>query len=430
MKQAGIIVVILLSFVHAGLSIAGKWETFTKDNTALESNEIRAVCIDSYGVKWFGTANGLTRFDGETWVTFTDEEKLADNAVNSIVFETAKHGPEIWVATEGGVSVISVVPDAITFATPYTTGNTGLISDRVKAAAVDAGHVKWFGTIAGVSSFDGKSWASYTTDNLLTNNHVLSIGTADDGWIYFGTDGDGVTRFDGVTSASPYDTEWSGIASDVVTAVYVAPDGTKWFGTDKGLSRHVGSKTKSGWTTYTTKDGLAGDFIYAITSDDESTLWVGTNGGASSFDGSEWTSYTVGDGLAGSNVYSVAVDADGSVWMGTDAGVSHYLGESVSVEKEKARPASIAIRGCYPNPFNPQTTIEYYVPRNGRVELWICNTAGQRIRLLVSNIKSTGVHTSVWDGCDESGGRVSAGIYVAVLKMGSVMTSSKMVLVK
>jgi len=295
---------------------------------------------------------------------------------------------------------------------------------------VDTGHVKWFGTDSGVSSFDGNNWMAYTTLNLLTENVVRSIAAALDGWIYFGTEGAGVDRFDGVSSASPYDIDWSGLYSDNIYAAYVDPEGVQWFGTDEGLSRHVGTETKENWTTYTTDEGLAGNFIHAITGDQEGGLWVGTDGGASYFDGSVWKSYTVDDGLAGNTVYAVASDRWGNIWFGTNAGVTKYTRDGVSVETPEAVPGEFAVNGAFPNPFNPRTTVMFTLPEEGFAELSVFNLAGQKIRTLISETLTAGVHSVVWDGCDDCGASVSSGVYITRLSMGTRTSSGKMVLVR
>lgn len=429
MKLSQFFFTLFFTIICSDLS-ADQWKTYTTENSGLGDNEVRAICVDGSGVKWFGTTNGLTSFDGTNWKNYTTDDNLAQNTVNAIEFEITSYGPEIWVATNGGVSVVSVKPDAITFATPYRKDNTGLISDMVYTAAVDTGHVKWFGTDSGVSSFSGSTWTSYTTENILDNNCVLSIAAADDGWLYFGTNGTGVSRYDGVTSASPIDTQWSGIASDKVYAIYIHTDDARWFGTDKGVSRHTGDETKENWATYSVDDGLAGNFIHAITGDEKGVIWVGSDGGVSSFDGSVWKKFTKENGLAGNNVYAIAVDTNGSLWFGTEAGISKYSDDSILVEETENIPTAIAIRGCFPNPFNPQTTIEYILPSAGFVELSVYNLAGQKVRQLVYNTKIAGNHTAIWDGCDESGVKVSSGIYITKLRMGNQITSSRMVLVK
>jgi ligand-binding sensor domain-containing protein len=288
------------------VSFSQDWENFTRENSPLVSDQVRSICIDKYGVKWFGTDSGLTSIDCSEWHIYTCEDNLADNTINEIVFEESHYGPEIWLATNNGVSVMGVILDAITCATPYRTDNTGLVSNTVFSAAIDTGHVKWFGTDSGVSTFNGQDWRSYTINDYLLNNIILCIASANDGWNYLGTKGKGVNRlrrdgFDVVTSASPYDTQWSGLAADSVYSAFIDSDGTTWFGTNAGLSRHEGEETKENWIRYTTDDGLAHNFVQTIARDSAGNMWFGTLDGVSRFDGTEWESFDTSNGL-GSNV--------------------------------------------------------------------------------------------------------------------------------
>jgi ligand-binding sensor domain-containing protein len=432
MKLSQFLIIAVLTVTGAGLAFTANWTTYTKENSGLADNEVHAICFDDLGVAWFGTKNGLSRFDGANWKSYTTTDKLAQNIVNSIAAETTSHGPEIWVATNGGVSVIGVQPDAISFATPYRKDNTGLISDMVYCAAVDTGHVKWFGTDSGATTFSGTEWKSYTNENGLNGSNIVrSVFGSSQGMVWLGSEGGGVSRFDGVTSATPYDTFYSKIASNNVYAMYISPDSTQWFGTDSGLSRHIGNSIAINWTTFTIDDGLSGNFVHAVARDIKGVIWAGTDGGVSSYDGSAWNKYTKQDGLAGNNVYAIAVDPDGSLWFGTESGVSRYSEGSVLVDDENSNiPKALSIRGSFPNPFNPQTTIEYVLPQGGFVELSLYNLSGQKIRQLVSNTLSAGMHTVVWDGCDQNGKRVSSGIYFSRLKLGSQITSGRMVLMK
>jgi ligand-binding sensor domain-containing protein len=53
----------------------------------------------------------------------------------------------------------------------------------------------WFGTQAGISVFDGSSWTTYTTDNGLVSNNILSLATDQDGVVWIGTEG-GISSFE------------------------------------------------------------------------------------------------------------------------------------------------------------------------------------------------------------------------------------------
>ena len=97
---------------------------------------------------------------------------------------------------------------------------------------------------------------------------------------------------------------------------------------------------------------------------------------------------------------------------------------------ETGLPVEFAIDGNYPNPFNPATTIEFSLPQAGFANLFVYNVTGQKIRELVSGHLNHGVHFVVWDGRDEHGLPVSAGVYVTRLRMGNVVTTGRMMLVK
>ena len=432
MKVLKAIVLPILIACLAGFANAQTWTSYTVETSGIADNMIQAIGVDSNNFLWFGTGNGLSCFNGSTWTTYTTDEGLAHNEITALAFEITSYGPEFWVGTNGGgVSVISVAEtDAISAATPYTPDNTGLISNYVTSAAVDTGHVKWFGTDQGVSTFTGSEWASYTSLSGLSNDQIHAIDTAEDGWVYLGTGGGGVSRFDGITSASAYDTEWSGILSDVVYAVFVDADGNQWFGTDNGISYHVGYETKMNWTPYTTESGLVNNVVYAIAQDLNGVMWFGTENGVSSFDGTDWTTYTTENGLAGNTVYAITVDASGAVWFGTNAGVSRYGGEITAVEMPEGTPTLITIDGVFPNPFNPTATIEFSLPSNGYASVEIYNLAGQRVRQLITNDLTAGRHTAVWNGRDENGSMTASGIYIVRLNMNGITASQRMTLVR
>lgn len=84
----------------------------------------------------------------------------------------------------------------------------------------------------------------------------------------------------------------------------------------------------------------------------------------------------------------------------------------------------------YPNPFNPSTTIKYYLNAPTRTELTVYNLKGQMIRNLVSGEIPEGIHTTVWDGRDASGRGVASGVYFYRLMAGKEAHTGKMLLVK
>lgn len=91
---------------------------------------------------------------------------------------------------------------------------------------------------------------------------------------------------------------------------------------------------------------------------------------------------------------------------------------------------STELKGNYPNPFNPQTTISYTVKDNSPVSIEIFNVKGQLVRSLVNNVKESGDHTAVWNGIDNNGRPVSSGVYYFKMNAGKYSSTKKMIMMK
>jgi flagellar hook assembly protein FlgD len=86
---------------------------------------------------------------------------------------------------------------------------------------------------------------------------------------------------------------------------------------------------------------------------------------------------------------------------------------------------------AYPNPFNPKTEIRFHLEESANLELDIYDLAGRHLRGLVKpSFLEAGEHRVSWDGRDERGVPLSAGIYFCSLKAGLRSESMKLVLLK
>jgi N-acetylneuraminic acid mutarotase len=93
--------------------------------------------------------------------------------------------------------------------------------------------------------------------------------------------------------------------------------------------------------------------------------------------------------------------------------LSWLLQTQVIVNKSESRaPTLCALAQNYPNPFNPTTTIDYTLPQAGQVTLSIYNLFGQHIQTLVNDKQNAGTYSHVWNATDETGNKVSSGIYL------------------
>jgi hypothetical protein len=96
---------------------------------------------------------------------------------------------------------------------------------------------------------------------------------------------------------------------------------------------------------------------------------------------------------------------------------------------ESSTPESFILHQNYPNPFNPSTVIEYFLDEYTDVNLDIYSITGQHVRSLAYGSENPGMHHVVWDGRNESGSNVAAGIYLYRLRSGAEIQTKKMVLV-
>ncbi|MCB5271140.1 MAG: chitobiase/beta-hexosaminidase C-terminal domain-containing protein [Candidatus Cloacimonetes bacterium] len=101
----------------------------------------------------------------------------------------------------------------------------------------------------------------------------------------------------------------------------------------------------------------------------------------------------------------------------------------VSNEDPTLSPAQVSLIGNYPNPFNPDTTIQFQMVNAAPAHVTIYNQKGQTVRNFVVQA-SQGINNLHWNGMDDSGTSVSSGVYYFRLKSGSYSSTKKMVLMK
>lgn len=206
----------------------------------------------------------------------------------------------------------------------YSTDD-GLALDAVNCAILDSrGHL-WFGTNGGgVSRYDGSTFTNYTSSQGLAGNILRSMLEDSKGNIWFGTIS-GVSKFDGYTFTNY--THEDGLADDVVFSILEDRSGNLWFGTGGGgLSKFDGET----FTTYTTADGLADNFVLSLLEDREGNLFIGTYGGGfSKYDGKTFRNFTEQDGLPSNRVRTFTLSGSGEIWIGTiGGGASLFDGQS------------------------------------------------------------------------------------------------------
>ena len=165
---------------------------------------------------------------------------------------------------------------------------------------------------------------------------------------------------------------------------------------DATLGATVATTLTAGGGTYSFPALLGGPFEVRV---DVSTL---PPGASPTFDP---------DGVATPNVFAVDL-ACAEVLANGNFGY-HLAGTDAPILAGSA--AALALDNL-PNPFRPDTSIRFGLPRPGAVDLVVYDVAGRRVRTLVHEARPAGKHEVVWDGRDDSGAPVGAGTYFSVLR--------------
>lgn len=111
----------------------------------------------------------------------------------------------------------------------------------------------------------------------------------------------------------------------------------------------------------------------------------------------------------------------------SDAGFWYYfVGEQSPVDVEESKsPGEFRLKGNYPNPFNPSTTISFEVPTENQVKITIYSLNGQVIDTLVNESLKEGSHSVKWQPEGLAGG-----VYFYSIESGTKKYSGKMLLLK
>jgi len=101
-----------------------------------------------------------------------------------------------------------------------------------------------------------------------------------------------------------------------------------------------------------------------------------------------------------------------------------------SSDTDLTHPFVTTLKGNYPNPFNPSTTIAFDIAREGQVSLDVFNILGQKVKTLANGKYSAGSHTVVWNGDDAYGRSVGSGIYFLRMTTNGYEKTQKMMMLK
>lgn len=304
----------------------------------LSQTTVQCMFQDSKGFMWFGTQDGLNRYDGYKIKVFrydeNDPASISSNYINSIVED--KHGL-IWIATDDGLNYYDYA--AGSFTRFLRTGDSlGVKHKKVSALYIDEKDRLWVGTEQGVDLFDynTQTFKNHDFDRHLFNHRILALTGDGRGNLWIGALGVGVVVFNMEDASyeifSP-DHKENKISDKRVTSILRDSQGNMWIGTKKGLDiydprehkfRQFGNDVFPG-------SHLSNHQIRCLAEDFDDNILIGTNEGYNVFNPKTHEVQIYNQkGSADGNlnhffIYSLLVDRAGTVWIGSFyGGVNYY----------------------------------------------------------------------------------------------------------
>lgn len=248
----------------------------------LSQSSVMAMLQDDQGFMWFGTEDGLNRFDGQHFKTFRpvqgDPTSLSDGWVSSLALDPTG---DIWVGTrQGGLNRYNSRTGTFTRYQHDPEEKDSLSNNNVRAIFFDVQGTLWVGTDAGLDLFNAES-GTFEHFQLPGGESlpVFSVVSGKDGTFWLGTT-EGLWQFDpqqGAILASP-------VGKDVGTirGILNYPDGTIWLAASKGLVHFV--PTQGDWQWIKSEDGLSYEDVRCLLLDPSGMIWVGTTYGLNLLD--------------------------------------------------------------------------------------------------------------------------------------------------
>ncbi len=298
-------------------------------SAGLASNNVHRIRADSQGFIWFGTAEGLARYDGYSFTNYTEDNGLPHAEVHDIV--EARDGA-YWVATSGGLCRLDT--------RAFSRGKPRCEIFRPEAEAMaqwfndlleDTDGSLWCGTRAGLFKLERKRerWAFRKVDlgpiaePWSVNVEALHRDRAGNVWagalsgLYRIRSGAGVERY----------TDELEITVPAVLAIAEDARGRIWVGTEHGIRRLL-KEPRPGRTAvdlaFNSANGLPHNYVQSLLAASDGQLWVASMGGLAVLDplapSPAVKAYSSQDDKSLAHAETLAEDSDHNIWIGAYRG--------------------------------------------------------------------------------------------------------------
>ncbi len=307
----------------------------------LSQQSITAIFQDSKGYMWFGTQEGLNRYDGINFKTYQPEYDDPNSLSSAWIYSiTEDNQGNLWVGTNAGVNVFNEKQNRFT---RYTVNNTAhAINDNVVRVVHKAHNGSiWLATRNGLNQYfdNKKQFKQYNFSDYKGVNatDVYAVAEDSNGSLWLGTKDHGLLKFDPETGdlsivAAEFNTP-NGLANIGIRSLYFDDEQTLWIGTIEAGLYHVDVTQGSNETVskaITRAKHFTPNTVISISQDSHNTLWFGTGKGlyyknknATEFNSLIYSFNDVGN-LANSQISSLYLNSSGVFWVGTIEGLNKW----------------------------------------------------------------------------------------------------------
>jgi two-component system sensor histidine kinase ChiS len=314
-------------------------------------SQVSVYCIlqDNKGFMWFGTGDGLNKYDGYTFTIYKHEpgnpNSLSSNAIRALYED---HEGILWIGTTwgGGLNRFDPKTEQFTHYHHNPDNSNSISNDSIRTIYEDRQGMLWIGTDGGLDKFDRNTeqFTRYPSNpddpnSFWSSKGINAIYEDSAGILWIGTDGGGLNRFDRETKIFTHyvndpDNPQS-LGHNSVTTIYEDSTGMLWLGTYGGGLNRFDRKTEQ-FIRYANDEknpyGFREDGAQALYEDSTGLLWIGTGtGGIYAFDRETEEFYHYPHdpddppSLRSMQVLSLYEDRSGVLWIGTaEAGLNKY----------------------------------------------------------------------------------------------------------
>lgn len=345
----GIIILVFCQGITLAQTAPGDFKNLSLEN-GLSNNWVKCIMKDSRGFMWFGTSNGLNKYDGIAFEIYKNQPdkpaSLANNSINTLSEDSHNN---IWIGTQNGLSIFNYKTEKFRsfFHNPGDARSLGGIT-VAKIFRDTKGNI-WIATSSGLDLFEEKTQTfkhfrhNPQDNNSLSNDLVNDIEEDETGKLWIATK-DGLNLFDSKKRTFlrfKDGEEAQGKPSmNNVMDVHKDENGNIWIGTQTGglwFFNRAAQTFKRIFFNINQRKAEVGETVVALSHDDSGKLYVGTNNGIFVSDTSKthFTNYAselykVGN-IKGQKVLSMLYDTYNSLlWVGTENGGVNYISKWAS----------------------------------------------------------------------------------------------------